>query len=42
MPYEQVRRLMTMPGVNRTTAWALITELGVDMTHFPSAANAAG
>lgn len=42
MPYEdQVQRLMTIPGVNRTTAWALIAELGVDMSEFPSAAHAA-
>lgn len=33
--------LCTMPGVNRVTAWALISELGVNMAQFADAAHAA-
>lgn len=38
---DVVRRLCTIPGVERLTAWALIAELGVDMEQFPDAAHAA-
>ena len=42
LPYaDAVRRLCTIPGVDRVTAWVLIAELGVDMLQFPSAAQAA-
>lgn len=35
-PYqEHVTRLMTIPGVDRVTAWSLVAELGVDMSVFP-------
>lgn len=34
---EQIRRLITIPGVERTTAWTIVAELGVDMTAFPDA-----
>lgn len=37
-PFEwAVQRLITMPGVDRTAACALIAEIGADMAHFPSA-----
>jgi transposase len=37
-PYENiVTKLMTIPGVDRITAWALVAETGVDMEQFPSA-----
>ena len=38
---DLVRRLSTIPGVSRITAWALIAELGVDMSVFASAGHAA-
>ncbi len=38
---EQIRRLTTIPGVDRTTARVLIAELGTDMSQFPDAAHAA-
>jgi transposase len=38
---EQIRRLDTIPGVDRTTARVLIAELGTDMSQFPDAAHAA-
>ena len=38
---EQIRRLDTIPGVDRTTAQVLIAELGSDMSQFPDAAHAA-
>jgi len=42
LPHEDaIRRLCTIPGVDRITAWVLIAELGVDMTQFPSAKHAA-
>jgi transposase len=42
LPYDDmVRRLCTIPGVDRVTAWSLIAELGVDMTQFPDDAHAA-
>ena len=34
---EQVRRLMTIPGVGKRTAEVVIAEIGVDMTRFPTA-----
>ncbi len=41
-PHENVvKRLCSLPGVNRITAWILIAELGLDMSQFPSAAHAA-
>jgi transposase len=40
-PYgEQIRRLMTIPGIDRITAWTIIAEMGVDMTVFPDADHA--
>lgn len=37
-PFEPaVERLVTMPGVDRTAACALIAEIGAAMTRFPSA-----
>jgi transposase len=38
---DLIRRLSTIPGVQETTAWTLIAELGTDMSCFPSAAHAA-
>lgn len=38
---DQVRRLMTIPGVGKRTAEVVIAEIGVDMTRFPSAAHLA-
>lgn len=38
---ELVRRLCTIPGVDRVTAWVLIAELGVEMSQFPDAPHAA-
>lgn len=41
-PYEdQVRRLCTVPGVERVTAWTILAELGPDMAVFPDASHAA-
>ena len=34
---EAANRLMTMPGVSETVARVIISEIGVDMTQFPSA-----
>lgn len=40
-PYEeQLARLITIPGVDRTAAAVIIAELGVDMTVFPTAGHA--
>jgi transposase len=37
-PYEEVlRRLMQLPGIGRTTAAAMLAEIGPDMSRFPSA-----
>ena len=42
LPYEeQINRLCTIPGVDRTTARVLLAELGTDMSQFPDAAHAA-
>lgn len=38
---DQVRRLMTIPGVGRRTAEVIIAEIGIDMTRFPTAAHLA-
>jgi len=38
---EVIRRLDTIPGVDRVVAWTLIAELGTDMTVFPDADHAA-
>ena len=41
-PYaEQLRRLMTIPGVDRITSWTILAELGPDMSVFPDARHAA-
>jgi transposase len=41
-PHQDViERLCTIPGIDRTTARTLISELGTDMTQFPDAAHAA-
>jgi hypothetical protein len=38
LPYqEQVQLLDTIPGVDEIVAWQLISELGVDMSVFPTA-----
>jgi transposase len=34
---EQIHRLMTIPGIDRITAWTLVAELGVDMSVFGDA-----
>lgn len=35
-PYQaEITRLMTIPGVDRVTAWSVVAELGVDMSVFP-------
>jgi transposase len=42
MPHEDlVRRLCTIPGVDKTTARVIVAELGTDMAQFSSAARAA-
>lgn len=42
LPHEDLlRRLCTIPGVDKTTARVIIAELGTDMEHFPSAARVA-
>src|SRR5205807_1339156 len=41
-PYEEhIRRLLTMPGVDRITSWTILAELGPDMNVFPDARHAA-
>lgn len=41
-PYaETIRRLRTIPGVDRYGAWTMVAELGTDMTVFPDARHAA-
>ncbi len=41
-PYsDQLARLDTIPGVGLTTAEVIVTELGTDMSRFPTAAHAA-
>jgi transposase len=34
---EPIRRLMTIPGIDRVTAWALVAEVGVDVSVFGDA-----
>jgi transposase len=37
-PFEDaVRRLCTVPGVDRVSAWGIISEIGLDMSQFPDA-----
>ena len=37
-PFEDVvRRLCTIPGVDRVSAWGIISEIGLDMKQFPDA-----
>ncbi len=38
---DAVARWITVPGVERVTAWTLVAEIGSDMTAFPSAAHLA-
>ena len=38
---DAIRRLCTIPGVNKVVAWTLLAELGTDMSVFPDAAHAA-
>jgi transposase len=33
--------LCTIPGIGRRTAWVIVAEIGVDMSHFPTAAHLA-
>jgi transposase len=41
-PYqEHIRRLLTIPGVDRITSWTMLAELGPDMHVFPDARHAA-
>ena len=38
LPYEQhLARLMQIPGIGRTSAAAILAEIGIDMGRFPSA-----
>lgn len=42
LPYEDLlRRLATIPGVDRTTALVLLAEFGEDLTQFPTASHLA-
>jgi transposase len=37
-PFEDiVRRLCTIPGVDRVSAWGIVSEIGLDMNRFPDA-----
>lgn len=38
---DVIERLCTIPGVDRTTAWTIVAELGFDMSVFPDADHAA-
>jgi transposase len=38
---DDVARLCTIPGVDRVTAWGLLSEIGCNMDQFPSAAHLA-
>jgi hypothetical protein len=38
---DLIERLCTIPGIDKTTARSLISELGTDMSQFPAAAHAA-
>jgi len=42
LPYaDALRRLATLPGVDRTVALAIVAEVGTDMSQFPTAAHLA-
>ena len=42
IPFEEpMQRVMTIPGIDRKTAWMIVAELGVDMNVFPDAAHLA-
>ena len=34
---EQIRRLLTIPGIDRKTAWTIVAEIGVEVSAFPDA-----
>ena len=34
---EPIRRLMTIPGADRITAWTIVAEIGVDLRAFEDA-----
>jgi transposase len=36
-----VKTWVSLPGIERVTAWTLVAEMGIDMTQFPTAAHAA-
>jgi transposase len=37
LPFEeQIRRLVTIPGIERKTAWSIVSETGVEMNAFPT------
>jgi transposase len=38
---EEVERLCTIPGVDKVTAWGLLSEIGLNMDQFPSAGHLA-
>ena len=41
-PYQELtERLCQMPGIDRITAWTVISEIGVDMSRFPASGNLA-
>lgn len=40
-PEQAIERLDSIPGVNQTVAQVIVTELGLDMSRFPTAAHAA-
>jgi transposase len=41
-PFEEtVERLRTVPGIDRLSAWGIISEIGLDMAQFPDAAHLA-
>lgn len=39
---EPIQRLLTIPGVDRKTAWTIVAELGVDMSVFSDAKHLGG
>jgi transposase len=36
---DAIGRLLTIPGISGTLAWVIVSEIGVDMSRFPTAAN---
>ena len=34
---ESIQRLLTIPGIDRKTAWTIVAEVGVDLSAFPDA-----